>query len=485
MMKLEEIIKGINAVKIVGSTDINIISVEFDSRKVQEASLFVAVKGTQADGHAFIPQAIEKGAVAVVCEQLTEPLNKATTYIQVTDAAFALGKLASAFYNEPSKKLKLVGVTGTNGKTTIATALYRLFKQLGYKAGLISTIRYIINDNEVDASHTTPDALTIQKMLAQMVNEGCEFCFMEVSSHAVVQKRIAGLRFAGGIFTNLTHDHLDYHKSFKEYLDAKKEFFNAIPEDGFAITNNDDKNGKIMVQDTKASDITYGLKSMADYKARIIESHFDGTLFEFNGNEVWTVFIGEFNVYNLLAVIAASIELGENEQEVLKLVSALKPADGRFEYVKSNDGKVAIVDYAHTPDALENVLSTINKLRKGDERIITVFGAGGNRDKLKRPKMGKVAVENSDIVVVTSDNPRNEEADEIIKDIVAGIDKELVNKYISITDRKEAIKTAITLAKPGDIILVAGKGHETYQEVKGVRHHFDDKEIIKEFFNIP
>jgi len=381
--------------------------------------------------------------------------------------------------------LKLVGVTGTNGKTTIATALYRLFKQLGYKAGLISTIRYIINDNEVDASHTTPDALTIQKMLAQMVNEGCEFCFMEVSSHAVVQKRIAGLRFAGGIFTNLTHDHLDYHKSFKEYLDAKKEFFNAIPEDGFAITNNDDKNGKIMVQDTKASDITYGLKSMADYKARIIESHFDGTLFEFNGNEVWTVFIGEFNVYNLLAVIAASIELGENEQEVLKLVSALKPADGRFEYVKSNDGKVAIVDYAHTPDALENVLSTINKLRKGDERIITVFGAGGNRDKLKRPKMGKVAVENSDIVVVTSDNPRNEEADEIIKDIVAGIDKELVNKYISITDRKEAIKTAITLAKPGDIILVAGKGHETYQEVKGVRHHFDDKEIIKEFFNIP
>lgn len=483
-MKISELLNHINYSELIGSAGKTVLGIDFDSRKIQPGFLFVAQPGVLSDGHNFIGKAIENGASVIVCERLPEELKSEITYLKVDDSNEVLGKLASAFYGFPSKKLKVVGVTGTNGKTSIATLLYKMFLQLGYKTGLLSTISYRINNREETASHTTPNALKIQQLLAEMAGEGCQYCFMEVSSHAVHQKRISGIEFAGGIFTNITHDHLDYHKTFAEYIKAKKTFFDSLPKEAFAVTNIDDKNGLVMVQNTNARKITFSNRAVADFKCKVIENHFDGMLLNMDGSEIWTRFVGKFNASNLLAVYTTAIQLGQNKDEILKIISDLHPVQGRFETVRSLDGKLAIIDYAHTPDALKNVLGAITEIRTRNEQVITVVGAGGDRDKTKRPEMANEAVLVSDKVILTSDNPRTENPAQIIKDMEAGVAAKYRNKVVSIENRREAIKTAAMLAKPGDIILIAGKGHENYQEINGVKHHFDDKEEIENCFGL-
>jgi UDP-N-acetylmuramoyl-L-alanyl-D-glutamate--2,6-diaminopimelate ligase len=483
-MKLEKLVQNINCLEVFGTLNREVSGIEFDSRKVENDSVFVAQRGVHVDGHKFISSAVEKGAGAIVCEEIPSEKNDGVTYLKIENSNAVLGQLASAFYHSPSQQMKVIGVTGTNGKTSIATLLFKLFRKLGYRAGLISTISYKINEREETASHTTPDALKIQKLMAEMVNQGCEFCFMEVSSHAIHQQRIAGITFAGGIFTNITHDHLDYHKTFSEYIKAKKAFFDNLPAEAFAITNLDDKNGLVMLQNTKARKLTYSVGRMADYRCKVLENHFDGMLLNMDGHEIWTRFVGRFNASNLLAVYSAAVSLKQNTEEVLTEISNLQPVAGRFESIRSADGKLAIVDYAHTPDALKNVLQAIAEIRTRSEQVITIVGAGGDRDKTKRPEMAKEALLASDKVILTSDNPRTENPADIIKDMEAGVAPQYKNKVISIENRKEAIKTAVMIARPGDIILIAGKGHENYQEVNGVKHHFDDKEVVREFFGL-
>ena len=483
MKYLSDILKGLPFTELQGSVDMEINSIVFDSRKVKPGCLFVAVKGTVVDGHDYIEQAVKDGAVAVICEELPAHVTGEVDFFMVASSAEALGIVASSFYDKPSSKLKLVGVTGTNGKTTIATLLYKLFRDLGYKCGLLSTVENQINGQIVSATHTTPDPVELNKLLDEMVAKGCDYCFMEVSSHAVVQHRIAGLKFTGGIFSNLTHDHLDYHKTFANYRDAKKAFFDSLPKNAFGLVNADDKNGAVMLQNTVAHKKTYGLKNMADYRAKIVENQFSGLQLNIDGEEVWFKLVGKFNAYNLLAVYATAMLLDQDKSKVLTTLSRLSGAEGRFDYVVSPDKIVGIVDYAHTPDAVQNVLSTIHDVRSGKEHIITVLGCGGDRDKTKRPIMAKTACEWSDMVILTSDNPRSEDPEQIIRDMEAGVTAEYKKRTMSIVDRHQAIKTAINLAKPGDIVLVAGKGHEKYQEIKGVRNHFDDKEELQKIFN--
>ena len=481
-MKLNEVLKNITPIKIVGNDNVEITGVNIDSRRIKAGHLFVAIRGTQVDGHQFIDKAIELGADAVLCEELPEKLSGHVTYVQVESTEDAVGKVATLFYGNPSHKLKLVGVTGTNGKTTIATLLYNMFRKFGYKVGLLSTVCNYIDDVEVPADHTTPDPIELNELLAKMVEAGCEYAFMECSSHAIHQKRIGGLKFAGGLFTNLTRDHLDYHKTFENYLNAKKAFFDGLPKDAFAITNADDKNGMIMVQNTKATVKTYSIRSMADFRARILECHFEGMYLEIDGREVGVQFIGKFNVSNLLAVYGAAIMLGKKPEDILLVLSTLHSVSGRLEPIHSPEGFTAIVDYAHTPDALANVLNAIHEVLDGKGHVITVCGAGGNRDKGKRPLMAQEAVRQSDKVIITSDNPRFEDPQEIINEMLAGLNEQQMRKVISIVDRKEAIRTACMMAQKGDVVLVAGKGHENYQEIKGVKHHFDDKEVLHEIF---
>ena len=481
-MKLNEVLKNITPIKIVGNDNVEITGVNIDSRRIKAGHLFVAIRGTQVDGHQFIDKAIELGADAVLCEELPEKLSGHVTYVQVESTEDAVGKVATLFYGNPSHKLKLVGVTGTNGKTTIATLLYNMFRKFGYKVGLLSTVCNYIDDIEVPADHTTPDPIELNELLAKMVEAGCEYAFMECSSHAIHQKRIGGLKFAGGLFTNLTRDHLDYHKTFENYRNAKKAFFDGLPKDAFAITNADDKNGMIMVQNTKATIKTYSIRSMADFRARILECHFEGMYLEIDGREVGVQFIGKFNVSNLLAVYGAAIMLGKKPEDILLVLSTLHSVSGRLEPIHSPEGFTAIVDYAHTPDALANVLNAIHEVLDGKGHVITVCGAGGNRDKGKRPLMAQEAVRQSDKVIITSDNPRFEDPQEIINEMLAGLNEQQMRKVISIVDRKEAIRTACMMAQKGDVVLVAGKGHENYQEIKGVKHHFDDKEVLHEIF---
>ena len=481
-MKLNELLKNITPIRIIGNDDVEITGVNIDSRRIKTGHLFVAMKGTQVDGHLFIGKAIELGAISVLCEDLPEVLQEGITYIQVESTEDAVGKVATLFYGDPSHKLKLVGVTGTNGKTTIATLLYNMFRKFGHKVGLLSTVCNYIDDVEVPADHTTPDPIELNELLAKMVEAGCEYAFMECSSHAIHQKRIGGLKFAGGLFTNLTRDHLDYHKTFENYRNAKKAFFDGLPKDAFAITNADDKNGMIMVQNTKATVKTYSIRTLADFRARILECHFEGMYLEIDGREVGVQFIGKFNVSNLLAVYGAAIMLGKKPEDVLLVLSTLHSVNGRLEPIHSPEGFTAIVDYAHTPDALVNVLNAIHEVLDGKGHVITVCGAGGNRDKGKRPLMAQEAVRQSDKVIITSDNPRFEEPQDIINDMLAGLNEQQMRKVISIVDRKEAIRTACMMAQKGDVVLVAGKGHETYQEIKGVKHHFDDKEVLHEIF---
>ena len=483
-MKLSELLKTIQPVQVTGSTEKDITGVNIDSRLVAAGHLFMAMRGTQTDGHAYIPAAIEKGAIAVLCEDMPEEPTPNITYIQVKDSENAVGKVATAFYGDPTSKMELVGVTGTNGKTTIATLLYNTFRHFGYKVGLISTVCNYIDDRAIPTEHTTPDPITLNRLLGEMADSGCKYAFMEVSSHSIAQQRISGLKFAGGIFTNLTRDHLDYHKTVENYLKAKKKFFDDMPKNAFSLTNLDDKNGLVMTQNTRSRVYTYSLRSLSDFKGKILESHFEGMLLDFNNNRELAVrFIGKFNAYNLLAVFGAAVLLGKKEEDVLIALSTLHPVAGRFDSIRSPKGITAIVDYAHTPDALVNVLNAIHDVLEGKGKVITVVGAGGNRDKGKRPIMAKESARLSDRVIITSDNPRFEEPQDIINDMLAGLDKDEMQKTISITDRKEAIKTAYMLAQPGDVILIAGKGHENYQEIKGVKHHFDDKEIIKEIMN--
>lgn len=482
-MKLRELLHAIPVQQLEGILEVEVSSVCFDSRKVSANSLFVAVRGVQTDGHLYLDKAIENGATVLVLDTLPEQLQAEVTYVVVADTSYVLGLLASNFYGDPSKGLKLVGITGTNGKTTIATLLFNLFKSLGYHVGLLSTVENKIGDRVIPATHTTPDPIELNMLLREMVDEGCDYCFMEVSSHAVVQQRIAGLRFAGGIFSNITHDHLDFHGTFDHYIKAKKKFFDDLDRFAFALTNIDDRNGSVMLQNTFAHKKTYGLKNMADFKAKIIESHLDGMLLQVDGHEVWVKLVGGFNAYNLLAVYGAAILLEQETMKVLTAMSDIAGAEGRFDVVRSANGLVGIVDYAHTPDAVENVLSTIRELRKSGQQIITVLGCGGDRDKTKRPEMAEVAVRLSDKVIITSDNPRTEDPMAIIRDMEAGVDSKDRKHVFTIAERKEAIRAACHLAQPGDIVLVAGKGHEKYQEVNGVRHHFDDKEILIETFN--
>ena len=481
-MKLSHLIGKISPLKIIGEKEREILGLHLDSRKVREGYLFVAIKGTQSDGHSYIEQAIQNGAKAVLCQLLPKNSDENVTYIQVKDSNESLGILASTWNDEPSKKLQLIGVTGTNGKTTIVTLLYELFKKRGYKVGLLSTVCNYIQDIAIPSTHTTPDAIQLNDLLAQMVSAGCDYVFMEVSSHSIDQKRISGLRFKGGIFTNLTRDHLDYHETFEAYRDTKKAFFDSLPSDAFALTNKDDKNGLFMLQNTKAEKQTYSLQALADFKGKILESHFDGTLMTINNTEILTQFVGKFNAYNLLAVYGASILLGQSPDEMMILLSTLHSVPGRFETLKSPDGYTAIIDYAHTPDALTNVLETINEVLAGGGNVITVVGCGGDRDKGKRPIMAKEAVKLSNRVILTSDNPRFEEPEDIINDMLSGLDSIEKKKVVSISNRKEAIRTACLLAQSGDVILIAGKGHEDYQEIKGVKHHFDDKEVLKNIF---
>ena len=478
-MKIEEIINGINIVSVTGEIDIEISSVEFDSRKVKKDSLFVAVKGYKTDGHDFIESAVKAGAIAVICESIPDPPQKNICWIKTDDSAKALGLAASNYFGNPSYSLKLVGVTGTNGKTTIATLLYRMFLRLGYKCGLFSTVCNYINEKEYEATHTTPDPIQLNRLLSAMVEEGCDYAFMEVSSHSADQKRIAGLRFEGGIFTNLTHDHLDYHKTFDNYLLAKKRFFDSLPQSSFALVNIDDRNGRVMLQNCPARHYTFSVRGMADYRSSIIEQSFAGMGLKIQGDEVWTRFIGDFNASNLLAVYAASELLGAPKNEILTILSDLHAVAGRLEVIKSPGGISGIVDYAHTPDALLNVIDTINKIREGSVQLITVVGAGGDRDRTKRPKMAAICAEGSTKVILTSDNPRTEDPEKIIDEMEAGITPELKRKILRITDRHVAIKTAVMMANEGDVILIAGKGHETYQDIMGVKNHFDDREELK------
>ena len=477
-MKLKDIIANCNLLELKGDKNIDIDKVSFDSREVAPGTLFFAVKGTQADGHAYIENALDKGASAIVCEKMPKTLRDGVTYIKVDNSGYVLGVAAANFYGNPSRQLKLTGVTGTNGKTTIATLLYRLFTDAGYACGLLSTIENIVDHEVIPSTHTTPDPVELNALLRKMVEHGCEYAFMEVSSHAVDQHRIAGLQFAGGIFTNLTHDHLDYHKTMANYRNAKKKFFDDLPAEAFALTNLDDKNGAVMLQNTKARKLGYALKHDADYKGVVLESHFDGMLMKVNGTELYTRLVGGFNASNILAIYGAALALGFDKDELLVEISKMNGANGRFDMVHSDSGIVGIVDYAHTPDALENVLKTINEVRKSGQTLITVAGCGGNRDATKRPEMAAVAVKLSDRVILTSDNPRNEDPEEIIRQMKAGIASEDLNKVLSITDRREAIRTAVALARKGDIILLAGKGHEDYQIIKGEKRHFDDKEEL-------
>jgi len=482
-MRLNELLKNVEVLNTLGDVDVEITGVNIDSRRIEAGHLFVAIPGTQTDGHKFIPKAIEQGAAAVLCENMPETHESGVTYIVVASTESCVGEIATQFYGDPSRKLKLVGVTGTNGKTTIATLLYNMFRKFGHKCGLLSTVCNYIEDEAIPADHTTPDPIELNRLLAQMVDAGCEYAFMECSSHAIAQKRIGGLKFAGGLFTNLTRDHLDYHKTFENYRDAKKAFFDGLEKDAFAITNADDKNGAVMVQNCKAQIKTYSTRTMADFKAKIIECHFEGMYLDINGKEVGVQFIGKFNVSNLLAVYGAAVMLGKKPEEILLILSTLKSVNGRLEPIHSPEGYTAIVDYAHTPDALENVLNAIHEVLNGKGKVITVCGAGGNRDKGKRPLMAQEAVKQSDKVIITSDNPRFEEPQDIINDMLAGLDQKQMKKVVSIVDRREAIRTACMLAEKGDVILIAGKGHEDYQEIKGVKHHFDDKEVVKEIFN--
>lgn len=479
-MKLNDLLQGIKVLQQVGETDLDIAAIQFDSRKVSTGDLFIAIPGTASDGHDYIEKAISLGAVAVICERV--PQNCSITMIQVKDSAEALALAASAWFEYPSSKLTLVGVTGTNGKTTTATLLYDMFRKFGHKAGLLSTVCNYVDGEPIPATHTTPDPLELNKLLAKMVEVGCEYAFMEVSSHSVVQKRIVGLQFDGGIFTNITRDHIDYHETFDNYLAAKKTFFDELSADAFALTNVDDKNGMVMLQNTKAAKRTYSTRTMADFKGKILEKSFEGMLLDMNGKEVAVSFIGKFNVYNLLAVFGAAVLLGKDELEVLQVISTLHSVSGRFETIRAPKGYTAIVDYAHTPDALNNVLSTINDIREGEGRLITIVGCGGNRDKGKRPMMAKESVNASDQVIITSDNPRKEEPQDIINDMLAGLDAQDMKKVLTIVDRRQAIKTACAMAQAGDVILVAGKGHEDYQIIGETKHHFDDKEEVKACF---
>ncbi len=478
-MTLKKILKQVEHLSLTGKDDLEIMAISADSRAIVPGSLFVAVRGTKTDGHAFIGKAIEAGAKAVICEKLPEEKYEGVTFVVVADASMALGTAASAFYDNPSSKLCLTGVTGTNGKTTIATLLYNMFESLGYKCGLLSTVCNYVHLRIESATHTTPDPVKLNAILAEMVDEGCEYAFMEVSSHSIDQNRIAGLHFAGGIFTNLTHDHLDYHLTFDNYLAAKKKFFDNLPASAFALVNNDDRNGKVMVQNCSASRHFFSMRGMADFKGTITEQGFEGMLLKINGREVWTRFLGDYNASNLLAVYGASVLLGAKPEEVLRIISTLVPVAGRMEVFRSADGITGIVDYAHTPDAVENVIEAVNRLRQGNGKLIVVVGAGGDRDRTKRPVMARIAAAGADRLILTSDNPRSEDPEKILDDMEAGLDTDSRSKMIRITQRAEAIKAAVLLASPGDIIIVAGKGHETYQEVAGVRHHFDDREELR------
>ena len=480
MKRLQDIISAIETIQVVGDTAVEIAALNYDSRRVAAGDCFFAVVGVQSDGHNYIAQAIERGARAIVCERLPEDLVEGVCYVQVADTNAAMADMAAAFYGHPSRELKLVGVTGTNGKTTTATLLYDLFRMLGYRAGLISTVVYRVGDRQIESTHTTPDAIRLNAMLREMVDEGCDYCFMECSSHAIVQDRIRGLQFAGGMFTNLTHDHLDYHKTFAEYLRAKKLFFDNLPKGAFALTNIDDRNGRVMVQNTRASVRTLSLRSMADFRCKVIEMLLDGMLLRLDGEEVWVKFIGRFNAYNLLTIYATALMLGQRKEEVLTAISSLQSVSGRFEYIRAEDGTTAVVDYAHTPDALENVITTIEEIRRPDQNLIVLCGCGGDRDKTKRPEMAAIAVKYATTAIFTSDNPRSEDPEQILRDMVEGLPSSA--RYLKIADREDAIRTAAMLARPGDIILLAGKGHETYQIIGTEKIHFDDREQIRKHF---
>ncbi|MBR4782991.1 MAG: UDP-N-acetylmuramoyl-L-alanyl-D-glutamate--2,6-diaminopimelate ligase [Bacteroidaceae bacterium] len=483
-MELQKLLSKVSPLKIVGNTQIDVTGVNIDSRKVEAGNAFIAVCGTQTDGHRFIDKAVETGATVIVCQQMPDNLVEGITYVQLADTEDAVGKIATVFYGDPTSRLKLIGVTGTNGKTTIATLLFRMFRLMGFKCGLCSTVCNYIEDQAFPTEQTTPDPITLNALLGRMADEGCQYAFMECSSHAIQQKRIGGLTFAGGIFTNLTRDHLDYHKTYQNYRDAKKAFFDSLDKDAFVVTNADDKNGDFMVQNTKAEVKTYSTTRTADFHAKIIEMGFDGMLLRINGQEVHVPLVGKFNVSNLLAIYGTAVMLGRDPMEVLTLMSGLRSVSGRFEAVRSPKGVTAIVDYAHTPDALENVLDAIHEVLQRRGEIITVCGAGGNRDKGKRPQMAKIAARMSDKVIITSDNPRFEEPQDIINDMLAGLEDDDKPRTLSIVDRREAIRTAALIAKPGDVILIAGKGHEDYQDVRGVKHHFDDKEVVSEAFGL-
>ena len=480
MKSIKELIRAVDAVQVVGEASVEVLGLNYDSRKVAVGDCFFAVVGVQSDGHNYIPQAVERGARAVVCERLPESVAEGVCYVQVDDTNAAMADMAAAYYDNPSRELKLVGVTGTNGKTTTATLLYELFGILGYKAGLISTVVYRVGSREIESTHTTPDAIRLNAMLREMVDEGCEYCFMECSSHAIVQDRIRGLHFVGGMFTNLTHDHLDYHKTFAEYLRAKKLFFDRLPKGAFALTNIDDRNGRVIVQNTQATVRTLSLRSMADFRCKLVEMLMDGMLLRLDGEEVWVKFIGRFNAYNLLTIYAAAVMLGQRKEEVLTAISTLQSVSGRFEYIRAEDGTTAVVDYAHTPDALENVITTIEEIRRPDQNLIVLCGCGGDRDKTKRPEMAAIAVKYATTSIFTSDNPRTEDPEAILRDMVEGLPMDA--RYLKIADRGEAVRTAAMLARPGDIILLAGKGHETYQVIGTEKIHFDDREEISKYF---
>ena len=484
MKLLSDILYKVKLEEIIGSTHVAISSIVFDSRKVKKDSLFVATKGAADDGHIYIQKAIELGAIAIVCEEIPKDKNDQITYVKVADSTYALGVMACNYYDNPSEKLKLVGITGTNGKTTTVTLLFNLFKSLGYSVGLLSTVQNKINNTVIPSTHTTPDAITLNELLFKMEEQGCEFVFMEVSSHAIIQNRIAGINFTGALFSNITHDHLDYHKTFDEYIKAKKQFFNLLPSTAFALTNRDDKNGMVMLQNTKANKYTYGLKNIADYKCKIIESHLNGLLLNIDNHEVWVKLIGTFNAYNILSVYATAVLLKQDITSVLTALSNLNSVEGSFQYVKSPNCVIGIIDYAHTPDALKNVLETVKEIRSGSEQVITLVGCGGDRDSAKRPIMAAIACEYSNKVILTSDNPRTEDPEEILNQMQAGVNPVDVKKVLRITDRREAIKIACSFSSKGDIILIAGKGHEKYQEIKGVKHDFDDLEILKETIKI-
>ena len=483
MKILKDILYKVAIESVTGSTEIDIHEIDFDSRKIEEKDVFVAIRGSLSDGHDYIEKAIQLGAVAVICDTLPENIEKGITYIKVKDTNTALAFMAANYFGNPSEKLKLVGVTGTNGKTTIASLLFQLFQKAGFKVGLLSTVKIMVDETEYKATHTTPDSITINHYLNEMIEAGVTHCFMEVSSHGIHQKRTEALHFVGGVFTNLSHDHLDYHPTFAEYRDVKKSFFDSLPKTAFALSNIDDKNGTVMLQNTVARKFTYALKSYADFKATILESQLSGLLLKVNDNEVWVKLIGTFNAYNVLAIYGTAVELGMDSLEALRLLSDLESVSGRFQYIVSEGNITAIVDYAHTPDALDNVLKTIGDIRTKNEQLITVVGCGGNRDKTKRPIMAKIATDLSDKAILTSDNPRNEDPEVILDEMEKGVEAHNYKKVLRITDRKQAIKTACQLAQPNDIILIAGKGHETYQEINGVRHHFDDMETVKEILN--